>query len=305
MFSVINIHKPLHLTSHDVIARLRKVYKLKRIGHLGTLDPLAKGVLPVCLGTATRLIEYFPSNKRYSATITLGKTTSTLDAAGEETSSFDCSTLELDTTIIEQVLTHYRGTFSQVVPLYSAVHVNGKKLYQLAYAGKSAELPSREVTIDQLHLIQFDLSDRSKPKLLLDISCSSGTYIRSLARDIGEQLGTGAHLSGLIRTQHGSFQLKDATPLQTIQDAENPEFFLQDPLSSVGLPIIQLPQEITLKLQNGLKIRIEEIKDFHLPETYSNSQSQAVFIASSPTHPIGVIQYSDAYLKPIKIFPQS
>jgi len=305
MFAVINVHKPLHLTSHDVIARLRRVYKIKKVGHMGTLDPLAEGVLPVCLGVATRLIEYFPENKRYLAKVCLGKTTTTLDSAGEETSLSDCSHIQLTHESVDQLLEQFRGTITQEVPLYSAVHVDGKKLYQLAYAGKTATLPSREVTIYTLALVKIDLSNPAQPKLVLDVSCSSGTYIRSLARDIGAQLGVGAHLSGLTRTQHGLFNLENAIPLANIQSSETPEIFLQNPLPFVNLPTIHLPNpELALKFRHGLKVKPDEINERQSPEIDLNEwEEEKVYLASLAAEPIGVIKYSNGLLKPVKIFP--
>jgi len=297
MFAVINVHKPLNLTSHDVIARLRRVYKIKKVGHMGTLDPLAEGVLPVCLGVATRLIEYFPENKRYLATVCLGKTTTTLDSAGEETSSSDCSHIQLTHESVDQVLEQFRGTITQEVPLYSAVHVDGKKLYQLAYAGKTVKLPSREVTIYTLALNSIDRSNPAEPKLILDVACSSGTYIRSLARDIGTQFGVGAYLSGLTRTEHGLFHLDKAIPLSTIQNSETPELFLQNPLPFVNLPTIHLTsQELALKFRHGLKVKSEEINE-------SDWEEETVYLASYETELVGVIQYTNGMLKPVKIFP--
>lgn len=315
MFSAINVYKPLGLTSHDVVARLRRVYGLKKIGHLGTLDPLAEGVLPVCLGQATRLIEYFPSDKRYTAEVTLGRTTTTLDREGDEVSCTDCSSLALSEDSLESVLSAFRGVIQQQVPLYSAVHVGGKKLYELARQGKTADLPVRETTIHALNVLGINTDNPAHPVLSLDVHCSSGTYIRSLARDIGDALGVGAYLSSLVRTQHGHFSIKDSTLLDTIQTAPDPTIFLKNPIAYLDLPILHLanPQDAAL-LRNGVKIDIPTLVPAASPDdTHTNTatrvtpspkklQANAFYIASHAERPIGVVQTVSQKLKAIKIF---
>ena len=230
MFAALNVYKPKGITSHDVVSRLRRIYGLKKIGHLGTLDPLAEGVLPVCLGQATRLIEYFPDDKRYTAEVTLGRTTTTLDSEGEELSLVDCTGLDLSSQRLDEILKRFTGLIMQQVPLYSAVHVGGKKLYELARQGKTADLPTRETTIHELTLLGVSLANPAHPVLTLDIHCSSGTYIRSLARDIGEALGCGAYMSNLVRTRHGCFDIQGSIPLDTLKESQEPQQFLQDPV---------------------------------------------------------------------------
>jgi len=302
MFSTLNVYKPLGITSHDVISRLRRVFGLKRIGHLGTLDPLAEGVLPVCLGQATRLIEYFPSGKRYTAKVTLGRTTTTLDREGEVLSETDCTGLDLSGERLNAVFAQFTGTIMQQVPLYSAVHVGGKKLYELARQGKTADLPTRETVIDFIVLQELDLQDPAHPVLTLDVKCGSGTYIRSLARDIGDALGCGAFLSGLVRTEHGQFNLETAVPLEVLQQSDNPQQFLQNPLSFLEMPILDLTSEDDAKrLGHGLKIEPSPGEGGVAVKLKPNAFYMAVFQGQ----PLGVVQAVSQRLKPIKMFPQA
>lgn len=305
MFAAINIHKPLGFTSHDVVAKLRRIFNLKRIGHLGTLDPLAEGVLPVCLGQATRLIEYFPTNKRYKATITLGKTTTTLDSEGETTSITDCQAFAITTESVNSVLAQFRGVIQQQVPLYSAVHVGGKKLYQVARKQEKAEtvstqavieLPTREITIHHLQLMDLDMTNLAHPVLILDVACSSGTYIRSLARDIGDAIGCGAFLSGLVRTEHGRFRLEDAISLETLQQSEHPKSFLLNPLPYLEIPLLPLQDEDAVrKLTHGQIIG---------PVNNAQKLADTLYLATYQDKPVGVVSVIENSLKPIKIFPE-
>lgn len=299
MFATINIYKPKGITSHDVVSRLRRVYGIKKIGHLGTLDPLAEGVLPLCIGQATRLIEYFPTDKRYTAEITLGRTTTTLDSEGEELSNIDCTDLDLSLTALEVVFEQFRGTIMQQVPLYSAVHVGGKKLYELARQGKTADLPVREAIIYELTCSGILRQDATHPVLTVDVKCGSGTYIRSLARDIGEALGCGAYMSGLVRTEHGLFSVKDSVDLEALQQSDQPQASLQDPLSYLGLPMLALTNELDAqKLWNGMKVS-------PAPDAAGVAvklKPNALYLVTWQGKPLGVVQAVSQMLKPVKIF---
>jgi tRNA pseudouridine55 synthase len=301
IFAAINIYKPLEWTSHDVVARLRRLFGLKRIGHLGTLDPLAEGVLPVCLGQATRLIEYFPSDKRYRATVTLGRTTATLDAEGKILSQINCQEagIDLSPSALETALKRFRGAIQQQVPLYSAVHVNGKKLYKLAREGKTADLPVRETVIHELTLTALNQDNLAHPVLTLDVHCSSGTYIRSLARDIGIALGCGAYLSGLVRTAHGHFPITQSVTLETLQASKNPHDFLCDPIPYLEIPIIHLatPEQARL-LRTGMKTKPDQQDG-----TTRSLKSNTVCMTLLDKQPVGITQLTEGKLKPVKIFP--
>lgn len=204
-FGFLNIDKPLGMTSHDVVARARRIFGVRKVGHAGTLDPLATGVLVICLGGATRLSEYvMHAKKRYTARVQFGVTTTTYDAEGEIVETRDASHLSA-----EHVLAHlptFMGEFMQTPPIYSAIKQDGRKLYDIARSGGTVELQPRAVRIDNITLLDWDA-----PIATLDVSCSSGTYIRSLAYDLGAALGVGAHLAGLRRTQSGSFRIEDAS----------------------------------------------------------------------------------------------
>ena len=211
MDAFLNIDKPAGMTSTDVVRRVRRLAGQKRVGHGGTLDPMATGVLPVALGQATRLLEYFlqEEGKGYVATVQLGSTTDTDDAEGAVLATHLVPSL--DATLLETTLGHFRGTISQIPPIYAAIRVDGRRLYEYARAGETVDIPSRSVTIERLELL-----DWTSDTLQINVACSKGTYIRSLARDIGAMLGCGAHLTALRRTRAGSFDLSTAIPLDEL-----------------------------------------------------------------------------------------
>jgi tRNA pseudouridine55 synthase len=213
MHGFLNIDKPAGMTSHDVVAHIRRAAQQKRVGHAGTLDPAATGVLVVALGNATRLIEYVQdsTSKRYLATVHLGATTTTDVAEGEVLGT--AAVPPLGWAAIERALEPFRGQILQVPPMYSALHHQGRRLHELAREGIVVERAARPVTIERLELL-----DWSSPLLTLDIMCSKGTYVRSLAHDLGESLGCGAHLQALRRTAVGTFVIEHATPLGHLID---------------------------------------------------------------------------------------
>lgn len=211
----LNVNKPAGLTSHDVVARLRRGLRLKKVGHAGTLDPLATGVLIICVGAATRLSEYvMASRKRYRAVVCLGVTTDTYDADGWVTQVRAAA--GVTRAAVEAALNAFRGDLFQQPPPYSAIKQGGRKLYELARAGEAVDTPPRPVTIHAL-----DVVDWSPPHFTLDVACSAGTYIRSLAYDLGEALGVGAHLTALTRTASGAFDVSASFDLDTLlQDTD-------------------------------------------------------------------------------------
>ena len=207
MFGVINIYKPKGLTSHDVVNAVRKVFGIKQVGHTGTLDPFAEGVLPICIGKATKLIEYFDDDKEYLATIKLGTATTTYDIEGEVTKT-SCKKIIKEDFFTE--LSNFQGEIKQLPPAYSAIKVNGKKLYEYARSGETINVAPREVTIYKIELLNFNEKEQLAE---IKIKCSKGTYIRSIANDIGENLGCYAHLIKLVRTGAGRFCIENSTPL--------------------------------------------------------------------------------------------
>jgi tRNA pseudouridine55 synthase len=209
----LNVDKPPGMTSHDVVDAVRRVVGQRKVGHAGTLDPMATGVLLVCLGKATRVSEYLMSGrKRYRATIVLGITTDTYDIEGEVVSSG--GQVEWSREEIGAALAGFVGRIEQVPPMYSALKHDGQPLYKLARQGKAVERQPRAVEIDEITLL-----DWTSPSLILQVTCSPGTYIRSLAHDLGQQLGSGAYLAALVRLSSGRFTLEKAVSLERLEEA--------------------------------------------------------------------------------------
>jgi tRNA pseudouridine55 synthase len=214
MFGLINLHKPVGFTSHDCVAKLRRLLNTKKIGHGGTLDPTATGVLPVAVGKATRLLQFLPTPKAYRALIRLGISTTTDDLEGEVI--YRATEINLATTEIITNLNSFVGTIAQVPPMYSAIKKNGKKLYELARKGENIALDPRTITINKIELINIYQGDFYE--LEVDIHCSPGTYIRAIARDLGKQLGVGGTLANLMRTESCGMQLKDSITFEQIEN---------------------------------------------------------------------------------------
>ena len=210
---VLVIDKPVGMTSHDVVQVIRKGTNIRRAGHTGTLDPRASGVLIVLIGPAVRLSEYVSaSDKRYQAVITLGKTTDTYDEDGKQTSTAAVDNITEEQ--FEKELKTFIGDIEQVPPPYSAVKVQGRKAYEMAREGEEVDLAPRTISVYSLEVLEW-----APPEAVIDIFCSSGTYVRSLAHDLGDRLGCGATLTGLRRTKSGKFTLRDAVPLRKLNEA--------------------------------------------------------------------------------------
>lgn len=208
----LNINKPQDWTSTDVVRKLKGITRAKKIGHGGTLDPIATGVLPICIGSATRFADtILLGTKSYRATMELGASTDTYDSTGEKTAEADWSGVTHDQVI--EVLQAFTGKFGQVPPMYSAIRHNGKRLYELARLGIEIERPARPVEVMRLELVDF-----RAPELILEMECSHGFYARTLAHDIGEKLGTYGHLTGLVRTHAGVFKIEDAITIEQVSD---------------------------------------------------------------------------------------
>ncbi len=212
---IVIVNKPEGWTSHDVVAKLRGVYRERRIGHAGTLDPMATGVLPVFVGRATRAVEFMESaTKAYRAGLLLGLTTDTQDITGQE---LERKPANMTAVQVEAVLPRFRGRITQIPPMYSAVKVDGKKLYQLARKGQTVERKPRQVEIFAL-----DLISGSGNEYALDIECSKGVYVRTICADIGDALGCGGCMSSLVRTRAGEYTLDDAVTMdQILAHSEN------------------------------------------------------------------------------------
>ena len=251
MFGFLNIYKPQGKTSHDVVAILRRITKIKQIGHTGTLDPFAEGVLPICIGKATRLIEYLDDDKAYVGTIQLGKSTTTYDTEGDGVNFSDKKvTLEE----IEQALPKFRGEIQQLPPIYSAIKVNGKKLYEYARKGEEVKIEPRVVNIYKLEIVNFD---EEKQTVDLHIECSKGTYIRSIANDLGEALGCYGHLIKLVRIKAGKFGISEAIKLDTLETKEQVEKNLIYPLEYLNYQKYELNDSEKEKVSHGMGVNVD------------------------------------------------
>ena len=245
MNGIVIVDKPAGWTSQDVTARLRRVFNTRRIGHGGTLDPMATGVLPVFVGRATRGVEFFEhAEKVYETVLKLGITTDTEDITGTTLREQDAF---VTATTLEEALRQFRGEIMQVPPMYSALKVDGKKLYELARAGKEVERKARPVTIHELTLLSMDAEG-----IHLRVHCSKGTYIRTLCKDIGEALDCGGCMAALRRVAAGAYTISEAVPLETLLNTENPESYLR-PVDSIfaNYEAVTLTEKQELRCRNG------------------------------------------------------
>lgn len=277
---ILNINKPINFTSHDTINKLRKILNTKKIGHAGTLDPLAVGVLPVFIGRYTKLIQFLPGEKEYIAEITLGITTDSYDSEGEILSK---QKGETDQTIITEKLLNFTGNIQQQVPLKSATHYKGKKLYKYAHKGIIIDdLPSKSVTIYNIELLDISYIDIDHPVIKVKIECSAGTYIRSIANDLGKDLNCGAYLSNLIRTKSSGLHLDDSITLDRLShivDTNTLEQFFVDPRKLIDWPACIINNELINKVLFGQFIKLENTFFEHNQRIFlitKNNQIQAV-----------------------------
>jgi len=286
MFGFLNVRKPPGPTSHDIVAHVRRlVGREVKVGHAGTLDPFAEGVLVICVGPATRLASYVQAApKRYLAEITLGATSTTDDREGELTHTPDAAPpVEPD---VQNVLTSFVGPIQQVPPAHSAVHVNGRRAYKLARAGEDVQLAPRPVTIHGIVLVCYEY-----PLLTIDVRCGSGTYIRSLARDVGTALGAGGYCSKLTRTEVGPFHLDTAKS----PDALNPQGDLLPPLVALdSLEKLTVDDEGTAKLLLGQAVRIPD-----------DTPCGEVAAVAPDGRLIAIVSAEPGALRPKKVFPLS
>lgn len=251
MFGFININKPKGITSHDVVAILRRILKIKQIGHTGTLDPFAEGVLPICIGKATRLIEFLEDEKAYIGTVQFGKSTDTYDVDGK---IINTSEKQITFEDVENALKDFRGEIEQTPPIYSAIKINGKKLYEYAREGKDVEIKPRKVCIQKLEILSFD---EIKQQAELYIECSKGTYIRSIANDLGLALQAYGYLTKLVRVKAGKFTLRESIELNKLNSKEECLAHLISPLEKLNYPKYELTRAEFDKVSHGNPIQIE------------------------------------------------
>ncbi|MDY6938215.1 MAG: tRNA pseudouridine(55) synthase TruB [Cyanobacteriota bacterium] len=252
LLGFVNLNKPVNFTSHDCVAKLRRLFNLKRIGHGGTLDPLATGVLPIALGRATRLLQYLRSDKSYFATVRLGICTATDDLEGEVIESQAAPELALET--VKTALEGFKGQIEQIPPKYSAIQVDGKRLYDLARSGQNVDVPRRSVEIYQIEVL--DWRSGEFPEVDLHIACGGGTYIRSIARDLGSAVQTGGTLAKLVRTQSSGFDLAESMTFEELSDRLEHDRFQPIPphQAMLHLPSVRLDETLAWRWCQGQKL---------------------------------------------------
>lgn len=290
---ILNINKPVGISSRKVVDHVAKLVKPTKVGHAGTLDPMATGVLVVCVGAATRLTSFVQQQpKKYRAAFLLGKHSNTDDVTGEVIDVPDAEPVSREQ--IETLLPQFVGTIEQVPPQFSAVHVKGIRAYQLARKGETVPIKSRKVEIDRITLCEYHY-----PNLELEIECGSGTYIRSIGRDIGKRLGCGAVMSDLVRTRIGSFRLEEAVDLDRIDDESLSEFLL--PIANA---VDHLPQFIC---------RTEDLEEIRCGRTipcseeprFAEDEFIAVLTPEQELACLALFHKSEQILAPKKVFLRS
>lgn len=299
MDGIFNIYKEKGFTSHDVVAIVRRTIHMKKVGHTGTLDPDAEGVLPVCVGKATKLSDVImDGRKSYRAMLRLGITTTTEDASGEV---LETKEVDFNEDRIREVVASFIGKLEQVPPMYSAVKVNGKKLYELAREGKEIERKSRTIEVYDIRIRQFLPPDRVE----FDVDCSKGTYIRTLCSDIGKALGCGGHMAELLRTATGAFSLENAIKLDELkalaeaEKAEEALLTMEDAL--VDFPVVKVAEKSTKLLYNGGKIQ----ERFFTEKPASLQIGEIVTVYDHENNLVGLYEIkqedSNFFIKPYKM----
>lgn len=278
MDGIINVYKEAGFTSHDVVAKLRGILSQKKIGHTGTLDPAATGVLPVCLGKATKVCELLTQkDKTYQAVCRLGVVTDTQDMTGQILEEHPVQNITAEE--IYQTVASFLGESMQTPPMYSALKVHGKKLYELAREGKEVERQPRPIQISKIEIRQLDLDEQS---FTMEVTCSKGTYIRTLCHDIGQKLGVGAAMQNLVRTRVANFLIEDAMTLDTISNLfhEDEKAFCSKvyPIDSLfpNYPKLQIKQEFAGKLANGNILYEHYLRYFEKVDSLEQTDIRAV-----------------------------
>lgn len=292
---IINVYKEKGFTSFDVVAKLRGILKTKKIGHTGTLDPDAEGVLPVCIGRATKVCDILTDkDKVYEAVMLLGVETDTQDTTGEILKKLP---VEESESVVKEAILSFVGEYAQIPPMYSALKVNGKKLYELAREGKTVERKARNVQIYSIEILEMDL-----PRVRMSVHCSKGTYIRTLCHDIGQKLGCGGCMEKLLRTKAGIFELADTLKLAEI-NALAKEGLVEEKIISVDELFedhskVWTKQEYDVVVHNGNRVKMKMFQE-KLPE---NTERLRVY--DSKGEFIGVYEFCSERgdFKPVKMF---
>jgi tRNA pseudouridine55 synthase len=294
---ILVVAKPAGPTSHDIVALVRKLAATRRVGHGGTLDPFASGVLPVFLGHGTRVVEYhLGDRKAYRATVCFGASSSTDDLEGELT---PVEAAAPDRAAAEAALGAFRGVITQRPPAFSAIKVGGRRAYALARAGETVVLAEREVTIHSIDLVSWDDTDRERPVAVVEVVCSAGTYVRALARDLGLALGTAAYLGSLTRTASGPFELADAVALDEIREAAA--------ISPTGLLPLLRPIDAGLEDFPEIALTAEETQavargQFVTPESGIAERAERYRLRSPDGALVAIASAQGGRLAPDKVF---
>ena len=298
MDGIFNIYKEKGFTSHDVVAIVRRTIHMKKVGHTGTLDPDAEGVLPVCVGKATKLSDVImDGRKSYRAMLRLGITTTTEDASGEV---LETKEVEYNEDRIREVVASFIGKLEQVPPMYSAVKVNGKKLYELAREGKEIQRKSRTIEVYDIRIRQFLPPDRVE----IDVDCSKGTYIRTLCADIGKALGCGGHMAELLRTATGAFSLENAIKLDELkalaEQEKAEEALLTMEVALKDFPVVKVSEKSAKFLYNGGKIQ----ERFFTEKPASSQEGDIVVVYDHENNLVGLYEIKkdeNYFIKPYKM----
>ncbi|PTI80242.1 tRNA pseudouridine(55) synthase TruB [Staphylococcus succinus] len=300
---ILPVYKERGLTSHDVVFKLRKILKTKKVGHTGTLDPEVSGVLPICIGAATKVSDYIMEmGKSYEATVTLGISTTTEDQTGDTLEQKAISDSEVSHEAIDEVLKQFEGVITQIPPMYSSVKVNGRKLYEYARNNETVERPERQVNIINIKRISDLHFENNMCHFDITVECGKGTYIRTLATDIGKALNLPAHMSKLTRTQSGGFDLNHSYSLSDIAELHEHEA-LQEKLFPIeyglkGLPQIMITDKtIKAKILNGQKFYKSEFNAAILTQVVMIDAEHEKVLAIYEPHPDKIDE-----IKPKKVF---
>ena len=287
MNGVLNVYKEQGFTSHDVVAKLRGILKTKKIGHTGTLDPDAVGVLPVCIGKATKLCDLITDwGKTYEAVMLLGTTTDTLDISGKIVAQSEVNVSEVD---VLKACNEFIGEYEQIPPMYSAIKQNGKKLYELARKGIEVERKSRKVTINSIDILEIN-----GERVTIDVSCSKGTYIRTLCEDIGMKLHVGAYMNTLRRTKTGPFTIEESHTLKEIETLKN-----NGELEKIIIPVDRMFEEYP-----KIKLNPKQVKSVTngVQMTYSGKEGQSYRVYDEKNNFLCISKITDGKLKLEKSF---
>jgi tRNA pseudouridine55 synthase len=289
----LNLNKPTGMTAHDCVSRLRKILHQKRIGHSGTLDPAAVGVLPIAVGHSTRLIRFLSGGKTYKATVRFGQKTTTDDLDGEIVKSQACASLEL--VEIESLIPLFLGTIQQIPPAFSAIQVQGVRLYELARSGKAVDVPIRTVEVKDIQILEWRPGDF--PELDLTISCGTGTYIRAIARDLGDRLGCGATLACLERTYSNGFDLSSSLTFAAIAAKLQQDCLVLMPpeVALSYLPQVSLEMDLAKRWCNGQAIAME------MPKVAESANYLRVCDRFGTF--LGIAELQDQKLAPVVVLP--